>query len=242
MYKKTNNTNPRRNYDSYGTYSNEQFDECDFERFLDEYTGSNQKSRNESPRKCHRRENEECENTINIINKICINQKADAEGGDGGDGGDTENGNVTGGSAAAATGLIAIAANVTDPEIEIPLSDDLVQKEQEELEAEQANGSGTVATGGSATIGTSTGGNGGNGGNGTASNSSSITINQTIAISITCNSDTPSGVRIGTADRTLDIEVDENGDTFVNGEKLDDKELSDGTKVLIFKSSQSEKA
>jgi hypothetical protein len=241
MYKKPSNTNPRRYNGTWGkTYPCEQFDECDCERDnINEYDCSNQNNRNEGSRKCHKNDNEECENTINIINKVCINQNANAEGGDGGEGGDAENGDATGGSAAAASGLIAIAANVTDPEIEIPISDDLIQKEQAALETEQVNGSGTAATGGNATIGTSAGGAGGAGGDGgTASNTATVAIENVIIIS--CNSDTPNGVSIGTGSRTLDIKVDENGDTFVNGEKMDEKKLSDGTKVLIFRSNHTE--
>jgi hypothetical protein len=195
---------------------------------------------NESSRKCGKKNDSECENTINIINKVCINQDANAQGGDGGNGGDAENGKATGGSAAAASGLIAIAANVKDPEIEIPVSDDLKKKDESELETEQANGSGAAATGGSATIGTSAGGAGGAGGNGgTAENNATVAIENVVIIS--CNSDTPNGVCIGTNSKTLDIKVDKDGNTFVNGEKMDEKKLSDGTKVLIFRSSNSEK-
>lgn len=241
MYKKPNNTtNPGRYFGTWGkTYPCEQFDECDWERDnLNENDCRSLGNRGEGSRKrCHEKDNEECENTINIINKVCINQKASA---DGGDGGDAENGDATGGSAsaAAASGLIAIAANVDNPDIKIPISDDLRRNEKGELETEQSNGTGTsaAATGGNATIGTSEGGRGGDGG--TASNAATVSIENVVIIS--CNSDTPNGVSIGAGGRTLDIKVDENGDTFVNGEKMDEKKLSDGTKVLIFRNSHSE--
>lgn len=243
MYENSSKSNPRKylgawnkpnHCEKYEEYENEIESCCE---------NRNYRTNNcfEGSKRCGKKNDNECENTINIINKVCIKQDANAQGGDGGDGGDAENGNATGGSAAAASGLIAIAANVSNPEIEIPVSDDLQKKDEAELETEQANGSGAAATGGNATIGTAAGGTGGAGGNGgTAENNATVAIENVVIIS--CNSDTPTGIRIGANSRTLDIEVDKDGSTFVNGEKMDEKELSDGTKVLIFRSSNSEKS
>ncbi len=233
MYKKPSN---KSNYQKqYRPNPCDQYDEFD-----DEIENCAE-IRSYRPVKCGRKNETECENTINIINKVCINQDANAQGGDGGNGGNAENGDATGGSAAAASGLIAIAANVTDPEFEIPLSDDLKKKDESELETEQANGSGVAATGGSANIGTAAGGAGGAGGNGgTAENTATVSVENVVIIA--CNTDTPTAVSLGTNSRTLDINVDKDGNTFVNGEKMDEEKLSDGTKVLIFRSSNSEKS
>jgi hypothetical protein len=190
---------------------------------------------------CNNKRNkfDKCENKINICNKVTINQTANAQGGEGGDGGDAESGDVTGGSAAAASGLIAVAANVTEPDIRIPLSDDLKQQE-ENIEPLQTDG-GTTAAGGSATGGDSQGGEGGRGGDGgTATNEATVAIENVIVIS--CNGDGPShALTLGTNNRKLDIEVNENGETLVNGQKMQEESLPDGTKVLIFRSSTSEK-
>lgn len=180
-------------------------------------------------------ENTERKNTVNINNNISINQTANAQGGSGGEGGNATNGDATGGSAAAASGLIAVAANVVEPNIEIPLLDDLRTSRPDEKSDALANGSGTSASGGSATIGSAAGGAGGSGGNGgTATNSVTVAIDNIIIISN--NSDGPgSEYKIGMQDRTLDFKVDENGDTYVNGKRMDSDELDDGTKVYIFK-------
>lgn len=180
-------------------------------------------------------ESTERRNIININNNLSINQTANAQGGSGGPGGNASNGDATGGNAAAASGLVAIAANIIDPDIEIPLLDDLRGSQPDENADALANGSGTNASGGSATIGTAAGGAGGFGGNGgTATNSVSVSFENIVIISN--NSDGPaSEYRIGMNDRNLNFRVDENGDTYVNGKRMDSEELDDGTKVYIFK-------
>jgi len=43
-------------------------------------------------------------------------------------------------------------------------------------------------------------------------------------------------------DRQVDVKIDENGDTFVNGKKMDEVPLENGTKVFIFRDSESKKS
>jgi hypothetical protein len=224
MYLKNDSENKKRNLNRCGCN-----EESDYDR-----RGRNNNS-------CY--DEEEFENTINVTNTINITQTANANGGDGGDaeGGDATGGDAIGGSAAAASGVIATATatNVIDPEIDIPGIDDI----DEELSTLQVDG-GTAATGGNAVAGNTESGNtqAGTGGNGgTASNSVELTINNIIIISSE-GSNPPTAFKVNNNGRNLDIVVDELGNTFVNGEKMDEKELKDGTKVLIFSSSQSQKA
>ena len=45
----------------------------------------------------------------------------------------------------------------------------------------------------------------------------------------------PSNYRVAAGGRNLDIQVNGDGTAFVNGEKLEQSELIDGTKVLVYK-------
>lgn len=94
------------------------------------------------------------------------------------------------------------------------------------------------ASGGDANAGSGGyGGDGGAGGaGGSASNSSSISIENVLII----NGDTAQygSYSLGTNGKKLNITVDEDGNTLVNGKKLDEEELEDGTKVLIFRNSE----
>jgi outer membrane lipoprotein SlyB len=43
-------------------------------------------------------------------------------------------------------------------------------------------------------------------------------------------------------DRKVDITVDKDGNTLVNGQKMDEQELDNGTKVFIFRNSEAKKS
>lgn len=184
---------------------------------------------------------EECENTVNINTSVSICQTANASGGDGGDGG--YGGAAAGGSAAAASasgedasaaasassnagggsngngGLASDPTDLADP-----------------LDSETSTAS---ATGGSATGGS--GGEGGNGGiGGTASNSASVQVDNMVVIC--CDGKGPDQtIRLGMNDRKVEITVDKDGNTLVNGQKMDEQELENGTKVFIFRNSEAKK-
>ncbi|MEL7655702.1 MAG: hypothetical protein AAGU75_07325 [Bacillota bacterium] len=98
-------------------------------------------------------------------------------------------------------------------------------------------GEGATAIGGDAA-----GGNGGNGGTGgaggTVTNTAVVTTVNVIVFSNETEN-TP-GLTIGTGSGNLDISSNESG-TFVNGQKLDETALGDGTKVYIFRNSEVKK-
>lgn len=99
--------------------------------------------------------------------------------------------------------------------------------------------------GASAVGGDATGGNGGNGGTGgaggTVTNTAVVTTVNVIVISDNEVGTTP-GLTIGTGNGNgkLDISSDESG-TFVNGQKMEESALGDGTKVYIFRNSEVKK-
>lgn len=176
----------------------------------------------------HEDNEEEIINHIDLRTIVTINQTANSTAGDGGDGGDAE-----GGDASQASGLIAISANEIDAELEIPRSAPGVPVNGEPNAAQPLEDP-TGASGGDAT-----GGDGGNGGSATSSNTASATVDVENVIIIAGSSDGPPPVyTIGTRNRNLEIRVDENGDTFVNGKKMEEQALEDGTKIMIFKDSQ----
>lgn len=49
---------------------------------------------------------------------------------------------------------------------------------------------------------------------------------------------TPSNYRVAAGGKNLDIQVNGDGTAFVNGEKLEQSELIDGTKVLVYKNDE----
>ena len=79
--------------------------------------------------------------------------------------------------------------------------------------------------------------NGGNGG--TVTNTAVVTTVNVIVFSGNETGTTP-GLTIGTGNRNIDISADENG-TFVNGQKIDETALDDGTKVFVFRDSEVKK-
>lgn len=87
--------------------------------------------------------------------------------------------------------------------------------------------------------GSASGGDGGNGGAGGAGGTVTQTVETTIENVVVINCDGqngPPGLRFGQNGRTIDIRVDEKGNTLVNGEKMDEKILENGSKVLIVRS------
>lgn len=201
---------------------------------------------------CENPENEEIEdaaqtiedvdsdNTIDISTAITINQTATSSGGAGGDGG---NGGE-GGGASQAYGLIAVAINEIEAGLEIPTIPEALGEGEAEIGTEQIqklqqsrppqNEDETTASGGDAN-----GGDGGAGGNAASVNYASVVVDNVVIINsnVDGNRQYPA-YTIGTGNRKLEIKVDENGETFVNGEKMDEKTLDDGTKVLIFRDSK----
>lgn len=185
-------------------------------------------------------EDVESDNTIDISTAITINQTATSSGGAGGAGG---NGGE-GGDAAQASGLIAVALNEVEAGLDtqtIPLLNSLNSEEavartaqlQEQFKKRpHDNENGTTASGGDAN-----GGAGGSGGDASSVNYASVTVENVVIINSNVNGENP-GYTIGNANRNLEIKVAENGDTFVNGTKMDEQTLGDGTKVLIFRDSK----
>jgi len=184
-------------------------------------------------------EDVESDNTIDISTAITINQTATSSGGAGGAGG---NGGE-GGDAAQANGLIAVAFNEVEAGLEtstIPMLDSLSKEEAIKTAQSQSrpqppeNENGTTASGGDAN-----GGAGGNGGDSTALNYASVEVENVVIINsnVDGNGQYPA-YTIGAGNRNLEIKVAENGDTFVNGQKMDEQTLGDGTKVLIFRDSK----
>lgn len=173
---------------------------------------------------------EEIANNIYINTKIEIDQDANATGGEGGEAGEAE-----GGDAAYATGgLLNLALNELDIEADINLGlpeIDPALQEKAEAELLQTPEPNNGAAGGDAEA------NGGAGGSATASNAATVNFDQVVVISI--NGDTPATTRIATNNRNLEIKVNGNGEAFVNGVKMDEKELGDGTKIMIYRDNNS---
>lgn len=184
-------------------------------------------------------EDVDSDNTIDISTTISISQTATSAGGAGGDGGD----GGEGGGASQAYGLIAVAINDIEAGIDIPTVpealgvDDTVSAEQlQQLQNSrpQQNEDGTTVSGGDAN-----GGAGGAGGDATSVNYASVVVDNVVIINSNVDGDGQyPAYTIGTGNRKLEIKLDENGETFVNGTKMDEQTLGDGTKVLIFRDSK----
>jgi len=189
---------------------------------------------------------EKCVRDVNICTSVNICQNGEANGGDanGGNGGD-----ATGGSAAAASaqsegeGDASATASVSVSQESKPYGDKegADQALTPEVAAAQdtvVSGEGASAIGGAATGGD--GGNGGDGGDASVSNSAAVTVENVVVICCDEKGSHP-GLTLGTNNRKVNIKVDENGDTFVNGQKMDETKLEDGTKVFIFRNSEIKK-
>lgn len=133
------------------------------------------------------------------------------------------------------------------------LPDQLKLLSPEQLEALQSlldlNGALGIAIGDAAAVGGSaTGGNGGNGGTsgtggagGTAQNTATVNVEQVVVIVPENNGPYPTvtlGTNSNNIKRNVEITMDEKGNTFVNGQKMDEQELANGTKVMIFRNSE----
>ena len=185
---------------------------------------------------------EECENTVNINTSVSICQTANASGGSGGDGG--YGGSAAGGSASAASASgedasAAASASSNAGGGSNNGSSGLAPDPTAQDELLDSESSSSTATGGSATAGS--GGDGGNGGiGGTASNSASVQVDNMVVIC--CDGNGPDQtIRLGMNDRKVEITVDKDGNTLVNGQKMDEQELENGTKVFIFRNSEAKK-
>lgn len=185
------------------------------------------------PKPCHGREDK---NTVHVTTNVSISQRAEANGGNANGG----NGGNAGGSAAASAASgenasansSALNAFVGEPRVS---SDDPEPQNDAAIEEESVV---------SATVGSATGGNGGSGGTGgnggAASNSSAVQVDNMIIIC--CDGNGPgTAIKLGTNDRKVDITVDQDGNTFVNGKKMDEEELENGTKVFIFRNTEVKK-
>jgi hypothetical protein len=173
------------------------------------------------------RHEEECENNVHVNTTVSITQSADASGGNGGAGGN-------GGSAASAAASGEDASASASVSISEGLSGNNLVPEPAEAVNTLQEESAATATGGS-------GGDGGNGGiGGAATNTASVTIDNVIMIC--CHGKGPdSAIRLGMNERKVDITVDKDGNTLVNGKKMDEEELENGTKVFIFRNSEAKK-
>lgn len=221
-------------------------DECKEEKYKDE-------DKYDKDEKCVKDEKgKKCENHIDLSTNISITQTNNNSGGDGGDGGDS--GNAVGGAATAqsvsakSTGdgnvdVSVTASTKTDVSDSDPFRDLAgADSETKDLDTD-GGGINTTATGGAAVGGL--GGAGGSGGaGGTASNAVSIEVNNTVVIS--CGYNGPDGpppaYTVGMKDRKLDIKIDEEGNAFINGKKMESEPLEDGTKIFILRNSETQKA
>ncbi len=197
---------------------------------------------------------EQCDTDIKISTSVNICQNAEADGGDanGGDGGFT-----IGGSAAAASAEYEledgarVAAIVPRSGLNATVNGNsenenssnrnlLSKRSSRSLTTENAKAlpslldvNADVAIGDAAAIG----GDGVNGG--TASNSANVTVENVIVV--TCSEIGTPALSIGSNQRRFNINMDENGNTFVNGQQLEKKTLDDGTKVFVFRNSEVKK-
>lgn len=87
------------------------------------------------------------------------------------------------------------------------------------------------------------GGSGGNGGNGGAidiTQEASIEVENVVIIA-NDPSNLPYYLNINNNERKLEIKSDADGNILVNGQKMDEQVLDDGTKVFVFKNKQAKK-
>ena len=98
-----------------------------------------------------------------------------------------------------------------------------------------------VARGGNATGGDTKGGDGTGGNGGTVCNSATVIVENVVVISCNENGLEPA-ISLGMNDRKVNINVDEDGNTFVNGQKMEEQQLENGTKVFVFRDSTEKKS
>lgn len=184
-------------------------------------------------RPCCEHENEESENEnkIDVSTNITIEQCSTATGGDGGDS------KALGGDAAQASGgLVNVAINEIEADIEIPINPPIgdLKKEEAAVEPAQNETGGNVVGGAAASTG-------GEGGDAVSFNYAQVDVENIIVIS--SNGTGPdTAFTLGTNKRNYDIKVNKDGETFVNGQKMDEQELDDGTKVFILRKNNTKKS
>jgi hypothetical protein len=196
------------------------------------------------------RKDEKCENVVNINNSVQITQtnQAEANGGAGGSGGSAAAAGAIGErididvNASASTENENKIENETDQNFDAlgtkaAESSEVTPEDAEALQDEE--GTNTIsnsASGGS-------GGSGGAGGSNSQSNSASVSIDNCTVVMVSCDGNSPSTtLTLGRTDRQVDVKIDEDGNTYVNGKKMDEVALENGTKVFIFRDSEVKKS
>lgn len=199
-------------------------------------TGTN--CRNSTPFSCNRNRGLDA---INICNSITMTQSSSANGGSGGNGGSNGNASSSASASAAAAdrGGTAIAANteIIGSESEDTAAETAQPAGQEENLLQADPSASASATSGAATIG-SAGAGGAGGAGGVSANSATAEINNVVVLSYGGSGAAP-GFQIGLNEKKLDIRIDEDGTAYVNGKKMKESQLENGTKVFIFNDSQS---
>jgi len=197
-------------------------------------------------------EEETCENVVNINTSVQVTQsnQADANGGSGGSGGSAAAAAAIGerneveAEACSSTKTENEVENETESESEINSKKlaaeaaDVAPEDAEALEDLEGTNTQTVAASGGS------GGEGGRGGEVSQSNSASITIDNVNVIVLACNTDIGGScpaLTLNRGDRQLDLKIDEDGNTFVNGKKMEEVALENGTKVFVFRDSENKK-
>lgn len=186
-----------------------------------------------------KRRKDEFDCCVKVTNSIDIRQDADANGGDGGEGGD----NNSAAAAAASGGGVAVSVPVTvdveEKNLFVPATDNGANGENdvagsdEESSALQPPSSGQEIE----TEAEANAGNGGDGGDAEIKQSAYAKIdNWTVVV---CGDDGKKkdwvrDLKFDTDGKEVNFKMD-NDEIFVNGEKMDFKELKDGTKVYIVK-------
>lgn len=202
----------------------------------------------------------EDENEIDATTTVNICQNANASGGDGGNGGN--GGDAYGGSAAAASAenqggegdanaSATVCENGPDAVQTLRkamanpnLNEQDLRSLQELLDLQLGA---SVAIGDAAAAGgNAAGGNGGSGGAGGAggaiTQSAAVAVENYVIINPGNNYPGPPAIKLGVNGKQVDVTMDENGNTFVNGQKMDEQQLDNGTKVFIFRNNEVKKS
>lgn len=199
----------------------------DFEDEIFDYNSSRRRRRRPNDFDC----------CVKIENKIDID--ADAKGGDGGEGGEGGD-NSSAAAAAASRGGVAVSVPVSvgveenERDLVIP-ENGYNEIENEEDTASAPNGNEDSAVDTIAVANAGNGGNGGDGGDVKQSINAKID-NWTV---IVCGDDKKQKdwartFKVNSDEKDVDVKI-EDDKIFLNGEKMDVKELKDGTKVFILK-------
>lgn len=168
---------------------------------------------------------------IKICNDIDIEQNANANGGDGGEGGD----NNSAAAAAANGGGVSVAVPVSVNVEEDNIRPCALPPNGESGEVAEENATGVI--GETEVEAEANAGNGGKGGDADINQTAVAVIeNWTVVV---CgdgkyHKDMAQGLKLESEGKKVSLKMD-NGEVFLNGEKMDTKELEDGTKVFIVK-------